>query len=94
MERFTTDTPSTNTENALNLFYGIGCEVMVRGGGPAPEYADVPLCDFIRNVAKRHFPDVSLPARNDELYEAVPDMLTDGSETGRWRRGSFPFSCR
>lgn len=81
MKRLTTDTPKDNLEAALNLFYIKDHETWVLGGGPGPEYADVSLFDFIRDVAETHIPDVELPEDNDDLSNMMPEWLMDGIES-------------
>lgn len=81
MKRLTTDTPKNNLQAALNLFYIKDHETWVRGGGPGPEYADVSLFDFIRDVVKSHIPDVELPEDNDDLSDMMPEWLMDDPGT-------------
>lgn len=81
MKRLTTDTPKGNIEAALNLFYIEGQETMVRGGGPAPEYADISLYDYVRDILKVHIPDVDLSMDNDSLSMLMAEWLFDGPET-------------
>lgn len=81
MKRLTTDTPKDNLEAALNLFYIKDHETWVRGGGPGPEYADVTLFSFIRDVVKTHIPDVELPEDNDDLSNMMPEWLMDGIDS-------------
>lgn len=81
MKRLTTETPKDNLEAALNLFYIKDHETWVRGGGPGPEYADVSLFDFIRDVAKTYVPDVELPGDNDDLSDMMPEWLMDGIDS-------------
>lgn len=78
MKRLTTDTPKDNLEAALNLFYIKDHETWVRGGGPEPDFKDVNLSDFIRDVAKKHFPDIEMPESNDDLIFAMAEWLMDG----------------
>lgn len=81
MKRLTTETPKDNLETALNLFYIKDHETWVRGGGPGPEYADVSLFDFIRDVAKTYIPDVKLPEDDDDLSNMMPEWLMDGIDS-------------
>lgn len=81
MKRLTTETPKDNLEAALNLFYIKDHETWVRGGGPGPEYADVSLFSFIRDVAKTYVPDVELPEDNDDLSNMMPEWLMDGIDS-------------
>lgn len=77
MKRLTTDTPKDNIENALNLFYIKGQWTWVRGGGPAPDYADVSLCDFVRMLVKANIPDATLPENDDDLSMMMAEWLMD-----------------
>lgn len=81
MKRLTTDNPKDNVENALNLFYIKDRETWVRGGGPGPEYPDVSLFDFTRQIVRDHIPDVDLPADDGNLAMMMPEWLCDGSDT-------------
>lgn len=81
MKRLTTETPKDNLEAALNLFYIKDHETWVRGGGPGPEYADVSLFNFIRDVAKTYIPDVELPEDDDDLSDMMPEWLMDGIDS-------------
>ena len=78
MKRLTTETPKDNLEAALNLFYIKDHETWVRGGGHEPDFEDVNLSDFIRDVAKKHFPDIEMPESNDDLIFAMAEWLMDG----------------
>lgn len=82
MKRLTTNDPNSNTENILNLFYVKNGEAWVRGGGDFPEYPDISLYDFIRNIAERNDVktiDSNLP--NEELGELLYESLFDGADT-------------
>lgn len=81
MKRLTTDTPSDNIQTALNLFYVKDGWTWVRGGGSAPEYQDVSLCDYIRNIIKGHIPDAELPADDDDLSMMMAAWLLDGIDS-------------
>lgn len=76
LTRLTTDVPKDNVENALNLFYIKDGWAWIRGGGPAPDYADMPLHDFVRMLVKPNIPDVELPEDNDALSDLMCDWLT------------------
>ena len=67
MERLTTDNPKDNIQTALNLFYAKDGWTWVMGGGPAPEYHDVSLCDYVRSMVKAHTPDADIPSDDDEM---------------------------
>lgn len=81
MKRLTTDNPQDNIETSLNLFYVKDHETWVRGGGTAPEYADVSLFDFTRRLVRTHIPDVELPEENDDLSMLMAEWLFDGPES-------------
>lgn len=78
--RFTTDNPTNNLQNALNLFFIKGHQAYVRGGGPEPGYEDVSLYDFIRRIVKTHNLDIPT-ADEEELSEATFERLFDGTDT-------------
>lgn len=77
MNRLTTDNPSDNIEVALNLFYAKDGETWVRGGGPGPEYKDVSLYDFTRNLIKAHIPSADAPDDDNELSAMMGEWLFD-----------------
>lgn len=82
MERLTTNDPQGNVETAHNLFYAKDTEVWVRGGGAAPDYADITLYDFIRQIVQSLGPmsiDTSVP--DEELGEELYELLFDGTGT-------------
>lgn len=81
MKRLTTDTPSDNIQAALNLFYVKDGWTWVRGGGPAPEYRDVSLCDYIRDIVRVHIPSEKLPADDDKLSMVMSEWLLEGYGT-------------
>lgn len=81
MKRLTTDTPKNNLQNALNLFYIKDNETWVRGGGPGPEYEDVSLFAFTRQIVRDHAPDIDLPDDDDSLSNIMPEWLCDGPDT-------------
>lgn len=76
LTRLTTDVPKDNVENALNLFYVKDGWTWIRSGGPAPDYADMPLHDFVRMLVKPNIPEVELPEDNDALSDLMCDWLT------------------
>lgn len=88
MKRLTTDNPKDNIEAALNLFYIKDHETWVRGGGPGPEYADVSLFDYTRQLIKAHIPDVDLGMDDDSLSMMMDEWLFDGPES---LEGVFAF---
>ncbi|MBR2934892.1 MAG: hypothetical protein IKB79_04875 [Oscillospiraceae bacterium] len=75
MKRLTTDNPKDNIENALNLFYGKDQWTWVRGYGPAPDCADIGLCDLVRMIVKANIPDAELPEDDDALSELMCEWL-------------------
>lgn len=75
MKRLTTN-DANHILAPLNLFYAENQEVMVRGGGPEPDYADTTLVELVRRIAKTH--DLNIEAEDpeslgDEMYEAMFD---------------------
>ena len=81
MERLTTDNPKDNIQTALNLFYAKDGWTWVMGGGPAPEYHDVSLCDYVRSMVKAHTPDADIPSDDDEMSCLMAEWLFDGTDT-------------
>lgn len=83
MKRLTTDRPQDNVENTLNLFYIRNRETWIRGGGPAPEYRDVTLDDFMRRQIKARLP-IDAPEDWKEFSAMMAEWLMDDpeSETG------------
>lgn len=81
MKRLTTDNPKDNIETKLNLFYIKDGWTWVRGGGSAPEYADVSLCDYVREIIKTHMPYVDLDMDDDGLSMMMEEWLFDGPES-------------
>lgn len=81
MKRLTTDNPKDNIENALNLFYVKDQWTWVRGGGPAPDYADISLCDFVRVLVQANIPDAELPEDDDNLSDLMCEWLMDEPDT-------------
>lgn len=84
MKRLTTDRPEDNVQNTLNLFYIRNRETWIRGGGPAPQYKDVSLDDFMRRMIKEKHVDEKVPERWSEFSEMMAEWLMDEpeSETG------------
>lgn len=74
------DDPQDNVSTALNLFYVKDGWTWVRGGGPAPDYADVSLCDYIRLIAKEHGLDMA-EGDDDEISMEMAELLFDGTST-------------
>ena len=84
MKRLTTEKPKNNVENTLNLFYIKEKETWIRGGGPAPQYKDVTLDDFMRRMIKERNVDVKAPEDWQEFSCMMAEWLMDDpeSETG------------
>lgn len=74
--RLTHRKPDDNVTAALNLFYCKDMTTWVRGGGPAPEYPDVKLDDWIRGVVKKFKADIDVDAMNDEELNMAMAELT------------------
>ncbi len=74
------DDPQDNVSTALNLFYVKDGWTWVRGGGPAPDYADVSLCDYIRLIAKEHGLDMA-EGDDDAISIEMAELLFDGTST-------------
>lgn len=80
MYRLTTDNPTDNIEASLNLFYVRDGDAFIRGGGDAPDYADISVTDFIRKTARTLCPDMLLPESAEEISFAMAEYLFDGDE--------------
>ena len=80
MARLTTDNPTDNIEASLNLFYVRDGDAFIRGGGDAPDYADISVTDFIRKAARTLCPDMLLPESAEEISFAMAEYLFDGYE--------------
>lgn len=81
MGRLTTNTPKGNVETALNLFYIKDHETWVRGGGPGPEFRDVSLFDFTRNLINAHIPDADVPENDNDFSTMMAEWLFDDVDT-------------
>lgn len=81
MNRLTNDNPKGDIQTALNLFYIKDYETFVRGGGPGPEYADISLYDFTRQIIKANIPDVDLNIDDDSLAVMIDEWRFDGPES-------------
>lgn len=81
MKRLTTDNPQDNIETSLNLFYAKDGWTWIRGGGPAPDYADVSLNDFVRMLVKANIPDAELPEDDDDLSDLMYEWLIDDPDS-------------
>ena len=73
MVRLTTDNPTDNIEASLNLFYVRDGDAFIRGGGDAPDYADISVTDFIRKAARALCPDMLLPESAEEISFAMAE---------------------
>ena len=80
MKRLTTDRPEGNVENTLNLFYVKDKETWIRGGGPAPQYKDVTLDDFMRRQIKARLP-IDAPEDWKEFSAMMAEWLMDDPES-------------
>ena len=80
MVRLTTDNPTDNIETSMNLFYVRDGDAFIRGGGDAPDYADISVTDFIRKTARALCPDMLLPESAEEISFAMAEYLFDGYE--------------
>ena len=79
--RLTTDNPQNNVETALNLFYIKDGETYVRGGGPAPDYPDISLNEYARQIIKTHAPDSYMELSDDELSMMMAEWSFEGPDT-------------
>lgn len=84
MKRMTTDRPQDNVQSTLNLFYIKDKETWIRGGGPAPQYKDASLDDFMRRMIKEKHVDEKVPEDWKEFSAMMAEWLMDEpeSETG------------
>lgn len=74
------DDPQDNVSTALNLFYVKDGWTWVRGGGLAPDYADVSLCDYVRQIAKEYNLDMA-KGDDEEISMEMSELLFDGIGT-------------
>ncbi|MBQ9647042.1 MAG: hypothetical protein IJV43_01605 [Oscillospiraceae bacterium] len=82
MKRLTYKDPKDNFFSTLNLFYCKDGTTWVRGGGPAPDYPDVKLDDWIRGIVKNFKADIDVDEMDDEnLNMAMAELIFDGSDT-------------
>lgn len=88
MKRLTTDRPEDNVQSTLNLFYIKNKETWIRGGGPAPQYRDVSLDDFMRRMIKERMAKWDLEVKVPEDWRGFSCMMAEWlfdepeSETG------------
>ena len=75
------DDPQDNVSTAMNLFYVKDGWTWVRGGGPAPDYADISLCDYIRLIASGHNLEMAESKNDDEISIEMSELLFDGTGT-------------
>lgn len=79
MKRLTTD-DKNSIVFSFNTFYAKDREIWIRGGGPAPDYQDVTLVQWIRSAASKH--GLAITADDPEcLGDEMYDALQDGDET-------------
>lgn len=81
MNRLTTEKPRGNVENALNLFYIKDKETWIRGGGPAPEYKDEKLDNFMRRMIKEKMPETKIPDDTLSFGDMMYNWLFDDPES-------------
>lgn len=81
MKRLITDNPQDNFSTALNLYYNKDRMTWVRGGGDAPDYPDVTLPDYMRQIIKKHDIDLGEPLSDEEMDELMTELLFDGTDT-------------
>lgn len=74
------DSPRNEFFGALNRCYIQDGKVWVRGGGSEPDFPDVTLYDFIRNVVDSNGAKIDTSLPNEELDEALSERLFDGPE--------------
>ena len=67
MKRLTSSNPDDNFGTMLNLFFCKDGTTWMRGGGPAPEYPDIKLDDWIRGIIKKFCPEEA------PYYEQIND---------------------
>jgi len=79
--RITTNNPQGNVSAALNLFYAKDGWAWVRGGGPAPDYTDISLNDYVRMIAREHKLEIAKSNSEDEISSEMAELLLDGTNT-------------
>jgi len=77
----TTDTPETNVDTALNMFYIKDGQTFVRDGSNAADHGDTTLYDYARMLIKHHKADIDGTVDDLALGEDITDCLFDGPET-------------
>lgn len=79
--RLTTDTPESNLEMALNLFYVKDRQTWVRGYGK--DGADISLSDLMRELMEQYAEPIAPPKTmsDDDISFTVAEWLFDGTES-------------
>ncbi len=80
MKKLVTDNPKGNVESAHNLYYIKNKETWVLGGGPAPDYADISLYDFMRRIISIHGLNIQTDD-NDAMGEQLYELLFDNVDS-------------
>lgn len=73
MKRLTTD-DAQSILYGLNLIFVKDGEVWIRGGGPAPDYPDCTLVEYIGRIAEMHHLDIvsrDAESLGDEMYDCL-----------------------
>ena len=73
MKRLTTD-DAQSILYGLNLIFVKDGEVWIRGGGPAPDYPDGTLVEYIGRIAEAHHLDIvsrGAESLGDEMYDCL-----------------------
>lgn len=73
MQRLTTD-DAQSILYGLNLIFVKDGEIWIRGGGPAPDYPDCTLVEYIVRVAETHHLDIvsrDAESLGDEMYDCL-----------------------
>lgn len=79
--RLTTDKPEDNVETALNLFYIKDREAFVRGGGPAPDFKDISLNEYTRQLIRTHAQAEDADMDDEELSMMMAEWVIEGPDT-------------
>ena len=73
MKRLTTD-DAQSILYGLNLIFVKDGEAWIRGGGPAPDYPDCTLVEYIGRIAETHHLDIvsrDAESLGDEMYDCL-----------------------
>ncbi len=73
MKRLTTD-DAQSILYGLNLIFVKDGEIWIRGGGPAPDYPDCTLVEYIGRIAETHHLDIvsrDAESLGDEMYDCL-----------------------